>query len=71
MFAFLRRHAAVTGRSAGSGDRGAAAQRLLGLGRQTAEAHARDRNRNAQRDRLLRVPVTEHDIGPASLTIAL
>ena len=63
MAALLLRHAAVAGRRRGAGRGGAAAERLLGLRGERAEAHAGDGDRNFQFDRLLREARAEHDVG--------
>ena len=70
MAALLRRHAAVAGGGRGAGERRAAAERFLGLGRQRAEAHAGDGDRDLQLDRLLGEARAEHDVGAAFLAIA-
>ena len=69
--ALLRRHAAVARRRRRAGERGAAAERFLGVGRQRAEAHAGDGDGDLQLDRLLGVARAEHDVGGALLAIAL
>ena len=58
----LGQHAAFARADAGAGQLGAARQRHLGRGRQRAEAHVRHQQRNAQRQRLLRVRADD-DLG--------
>src|SRR5262245_12344543 len=70
MAALLVRHAAITGGRRRAGGRGAAAERFLGIARQSAEAHAGDRDRRLQRDRLLREAGSKNDGGLAFLAIA-
>ena len=69
--ALLGRHAAVAGRRRGAHLAGAAAERLLGGRRQRAEAHAGDRDRDLQLERLLREARPEHDVRVAALAVAL
>ena len=71
MAALLRRHAAVAGRRRGAGLGGATAERLLRRRRQRAEAHAGDRDRDLQLERLLRVARAERDVRVATLAVAL
>jgi hypothetical protein len=71
VLALLGRHPAVAGGRRGPDLGGAAAQRLLGRAGQRAEAHARDRDRDVQMNRLARVPRTDHDVGRALLPVAL
>jgi hypothetical protein len=70
MAALLRRHAAIAGRRRGSGKRCAAPQRLLGFGRQRAEAHAGNGDRDLELDRSLREAGANGDPGAAFLAIA-
>jgi hypothetical protein len=69
--ALLGRHAAVTGRRARPQLRRAAPEGLLGLRAQGAEAHAGDRDRDLELQRLGREAVAEHDVGVAALAVAL
>src|SRR5438093_5216951 len=50
---------------------GSAAERLLRRGGQSAEAHAGDRDRDLQLERLLREAGSQRNVGPATLPIAL
>ena len=70
MAALLRRHAAIAGRRRGPGERCAAPQRLLGFGRQRAEAHAGNGDRDLELDRSLREAGANGDPGAAFLAIA-
>ena len=69
--ALLGRHAAVAGRRRGAHLGRAAAERLLRGRRQRAEAHAGDRDRDLQLERLLRVARPERDVRVAALAVAL
>ena len=71
MATLLGRHPAVTGGGRGAHLGGAAAERLLRGRRQGAEAHARDRDRDLQLERLLREPRPERDVRVAALAVAL
>ena len=71
MLALLGRHAAVAGRRRGADLARAAAERLLRRRRQRAEAHAGDRDRDLQLERLLREARAERDVGVAALAVAL
>ena len=71
VLALLRRHAAVARRRRGADLGRAAAERLLRRRGERAEAHARDRDRDLQLERLLREPRAEDDVGRAPLAVAL
>ncbi len=68
--ALLARHAAVARGGRGAGRRGPAPERLLGMGRQGAEAHARDGDGDLEVDRLFGKARAQHDIGAATLPVA-
>src|ERR1043166_4840173 len=70
MGAFLGGHAAVAGRRRGADRTGAASQRFLRLRRQRPEAHARNGDRDLQRDRLLGEARPDGHFGRALLAIA-
>src|SRR6476619_7656928 len=67
---FLFGHAAIPGGRGGAHNRSAAPERLLGLARKRAEAHAGDRNRNLEMDRLLGEARAEYHVGRAFLPVA-
>ena len=67
----LRGHAAVPGRGRSADLRGAPAERLLGGTRQRSEAHPGDRDRDVEADRFRREPGADHDVGRATLAVAL
>ena len=69
--ALLRRHAAVAGRRRGADLARAAPERLLGGRRERAEAHAGDRDRDLQLERLLGVARAQRDGRVAALAVAL
>ena len=71
MLSLLLGHATVAGGGGGANGRRSTPQRLLGLGRQRAEAHTGDGNGDLQRYRPLGMPRTKHDIGATLLSIAL
>ena len=64
-------HAAVTGRRAGADGGRAAAERLFRLRREGAEAHAGNRDRNVELDRVLGVARAERHGRVAALAVAL
>jgi hypothetical protein len=68
--ALFRAHAAITGRRAGPGRGGAAAQRPLGIGAERAKAHSGDRNGDLQLDRLFGKTGAERHVSGATLAIA-
>ena len=68
--ALLGRHAAIARRGRGAGRRRPAPERLLGIGRQRAEAHARDGDRDLEMERLLGETRAQHDVGAATLAVA-
>ena len=69
--ALLRRHAAVARGGGGARQRRAAPERLLGVGRERAEAHAGDGDRRLQVDRLAGEARAQHHLGAAALAVAL
>src|SRR4029077_19776500 len=69
--ALLGNHAAVAGGGGRPHRAGRPAQRHLGGGRQGAEAHARDRDRDGELQRLAGVPGAEDGAGVALLPVAL
>jgi hypothetical protein len=64
-------HSAVTGRRRRADLGRRAPERFLRGRRQCAEAHARNRDRNLQLDRLACEPRTENDVGRTLLAVAL
>ena len=70
MAAFFIRHAAVTRRGRRACKRCTPAKRFLGVARERAEAHAGNRDRGLQRDRLLGMSAAENDSRIALLAIA-
>jgi hypothetical protein len=71
VLALLVGHAAVARRRRGAHLGRAAAERLLRRRRQRAEAHARDRYRDPERERLAGEPCPEDDVRRAPLAVAL
>jgi hypothetical protein len=69
--ALLRRHPAVAGGRRGADRCRGSPQRLFGMGGQGAEAHAGDRDRDIEHERLLGVPAPEHGGRVATLPVAL
>src|SRR5262249_55665233 len=69
--AFLLCHAAVAGGRGRADLRRSAPQRLLRGSGERAEAHAGDRDRDLQLERLAREPRAEDDIGAAALAVTL
>src|SRR5665213_2647144 len=67
----LGRHTAVAGGRRRADLGGGTPERFLRLRRERAEAHAGDRDRDLQLDRLLREPRADHDVGAAALAVAL
>src|SRR5271166_721450 len=70
LLAFLLAHPAVAGRRAGADRTRTAAERTLGIGAERAEAHAGDRDRDLQLDRLLGKASAEGYVGRAALAVA-
>ena len=69
--ALLGRHATVARRRGSPDCRGRAADRLLRARRERSEAHAGDRDRRREGDRLLRMARAEHRRRRTALTVAL
>jgi hypothetical protein len=70
MPALLLGHAAVAGGGGGARERGATAERLLGLRGERAEGHSRDGDRDLQVDGLRREAGAEGDLGRAAFAVA-
>jgi len=69
--ALLGRHAAVAGRRGGADLRGGPAERVLGGGRQRAERHAGDGDRDVEHDGVLGVAGAQDGLRLAALPVAL
>src|SRR5208282_1653485 len=70
LLAFLLAHPTVAGRRAGADSTRTAAERTLGIGAERAEAHAGDRDRDLQLDRLLGKTSAEGHVCRAVLAVA-
>src|SRR5438045_9023446 len=70
MLTLLRGHAAVASGRRGAHGARAAAERFLGLSRERAEAHAGDRHRDLQRDRLFGKARADGYVGRAFLPVS-
>ena len=71
VLAFLGGHAAVASSRGGPGGRCSPTERLLGLGRQRAEAHAGDGDGNPEMHRALGPLLADHHVGAARLAVSL